>query len=1395
MDIYLKTLIERKCTEDTRFFEDCRDPSIQRTEGLSAKKVLEKLEEGKDGIAELQDYERQYQNDRITTKYRRDQHLASALSLSSIKFIMNKSIMEKLQGGKRTHKPYCHNVLVKGQSGMPVELKEGHNHAFLSCLISNFPNDLDQYCMTKMRWKVQNQEMCEDLVRAVDRATQVSVDHLYDSFDDDCKPNVELKPTEISPYTQKLLLAKIDAQLAVQLASNDRERQRVLSVLGRQFTIVDNYIKFQCTKGKDKEDWHCGTWNHFLAYVDFILGHSAISLYLDFVKSKRKGAKVQYELYHDLSQLIFKAHFHYGNKVYNLLKNLKPFFTAIIMELIEPIKDEVFIRDCKAELMSNFNEANMPFYDMLLIWLSKLKDKINDKRELSHQLIFYSSLVKSYGHPDVDMMKGVEKVRRIGARDKQVDKEIVRLVTGCVKWNFVESYFNVNKQWPIILNPPSVILKYINIQKLPPKRLHFTFAKLLIDARFGKMFDFETFDNGKDLLKDSAVIQSSSHWPFEYDQDAFYYVNNIHLPRYVRDEKRVILTDLKDEMDVRYEVEKFNDQGPNDNDLIIIAIPKERELKEEPRLFVKLTYKMRMLQILAENNVAQHVLRFSESQSMIMKSDKVMQKLLEFSGKVRYDDFIKVAQSMIHADFQSWNLQFREEMMGGVMSFFDEIHGLSQYYTRFHQFFADSTVMVQDMFNPPRMDPYTGKAIPDEYTCWQLHWGGFEGMLQKSWTVFTMGLLTLAAFETHSEITSFGSGDNQIVLLTLSPTPLVKDLSLKIQREKMNKINDEEMMTDFRNKTLNHIHRYRNKLTSFAALIELPLKKEESFFTFGLMEYGSEMSVLGVSAAYESKVLFRLGTNINSPVKSIFDNLVTPGANGVSGSMKCYNPISLYQISTFETLFCAAGYGLFHQTLIGVPENDYKLVTTSKWSPYSMRIEDGKYNLYREFIRRSGVRLILIPRLFGGISCPPLYSYLFRGYEDDLCFTLDLARFLMTNAKNQEDFDLGNELLDININENDSVDTLLLLESPYSLPVKSFPLPQNVYDTITSRVLYEFTKEKNPGMAKVYKAIETRDIEKETAKAIADTVPFYPLWGAPCLEITPVMQARQSLRRFSTTTSIRQMVYSQDELTQDILDKTVQIYNLNTIRWLRWRILDWSNKPRPDIQKSKIYPIVSPWIVQLMDCSMTVGEIADEMRCFYWKREIQGVTNYWFRDQVYIKRSDGVTTDERQQLIELIADYDLDQQQPEWGIEYTRGNFRATLGSKTQMKLKGGLVEVDMSSIQTKYLVALLKRIIWASDGDSLYDLGRQIAAQITPQSFEDLLPLMPMYVGGSIEHRALAAVMNVGFMQIHLEALIVIIALGCQQELFSIGNQQIDLFIFKEFSKHHRVFYVDCWS
>jgi len=396
-----------------------------------------------------------------------------------------------------------------------------------------------------------------------------------------------------------------------------------------------------------------------------------------------------------------------------------------------------------------------------------------EKFETTDACVEMFGLIKGTGHPIIIPSTGGQSSREHG---KAPDKSRPAAVEECM-WIFnhllLTNYIKKHGIWPPMEFTSEKTALY---QLWAWNQLYLADGSYPLSdwstTSMLKIFDFDYMENYMDLVKDKACAPTIS------EMRDFYHGRPVDIG--VRRILRNIM--MAPKVDPKQLIHDFASDVLSMDEFNVTLAPKEKEFKLAARMYCLLTFKVRIILSIIQQNVKDSFFRYLPYQSMTMGETELMSKLLEMTATRRHADTL-----FIEIDLSRWNLCFRDTFVHSIGIRMDKMHGVSNYFGRIHEIFERSlvTVFVSDECIPGFTDT-TVNADSDMQ--WLNHQGGFEGIDQATWTICTICMIYRALWGEDCSFILLGQGDNQTLAITRSASAIRKEAQGIFCRRIMGKI-------------------------------------------------------------------------------------------------------------------------------------------------------------------------------------------------------------------------------------------------------------------------------------------------------------------------------------------------------------------------------------------------------------------------------------------------------------------------------------------------------------------------------------------------------------------------------------------------------------------------------
>ncbi len=377
----------------------------------------------------------------------------------------------------------------------------------------------------------------------------------------------------------------------------------------------------------------------------------------------------------------------------------------------------------------------------------------------------FFGLFRIWGHPVVNTIQGVQKVRKAGCSPTYTDTRLPFEILYMFRVLFINGYLSKHRVLPSV-TVSNKVSSYLNFQRKYNYTIDVTSPALKLDhmkpIQLQSVLSVEPTFNIASMMSDKALSP-------QYDKLVQVYRRTKGIGK--AEDRRVILEWLRSNFVSAQElIQQVEKDGLPKNDHIIGVVPKEREMKINPRLFAIMTLKARLFFVVTESVLADHLLTNFPQITMSLsgiKLSKLLYNITKHQSSISESTFQE--SITMNIDFETWNLRMRDGLSRPLFEEFDKLFGYTNNFTLTHSFFSKSTVYVADEETELEVTPQNTFAIGPY--CWTNHLGGFEGQRQKGWTILTVCMIELAAAKLKLNHQLIGQGDNQVLLIHVKIPP------------------------------------------------------------------------------------------------------------------------------------------------------------------------------------------------------------------------------------------------------------------------------------------------------------------------------------------------------------------------------------------------------------------------------------------------------------------------------------------------------------------------------------------------------------------------------------------------------------------------------------------------
>ncbi|DBA36550.1 TPA_asm: L [Erysimum trirhavirus 1] len=845
----------------------------------------------------------------------------------------------------------------------------------------------------------------------------------------------------------------------------------------------------------------------------FIMNYDSILMCSDLAKQRRlimgmthMGNKIYPENYPnqstlgELLEIMDNGLEQFGNEFYKVVKVFEPLCVGAIMKT----KHDHFVENDEffKTILDSISEEEPRFHSTLQHLTSFLTSE-NNPRWISQ----YFGLYRIWGHPIVDVTAGVKKVMDIGLKETHVNDHTTLEAERHFKYIFLENYRKRHHTYPnytVLGKQDCWLMKQLSLNKEIAKPGNRWYLSDLDYIDFAETFKPPATFNLTSIIADKAVSPSRTE------------LQGLIKQRRTMDPsiRRGVLKWLRAENVSCKEILKMVNENTFSDDWSIIGVyPKEREENIKPRLFALMSFELRLYVVVTEEMLSDNILGYfpqitmTHSQLDLTKNifTATRHQSTEYSKKM--SNLVTISISM---DFEKWNIKMRKSATYRVFRQLGLLFGMENLYTATHDILSRCFIYLADGSYMPNVD-----LTPDFIHSWKGHLGGFEGLRQKGWTIFTACLIDYVCSKREVSFKLMGQGDNQVVQLIFRLNHTTKGCSEYDTRDvnRIKKITESILL----------------ELETIFNSVGMTLKISETWKSSHLFSYGKNMVFDGVPLPLSLKKGARSFYESNEGIMVLDSMMATINTNCQSAAYQDLSHHIAHLVGRYESYVMCRKIMEYHPLLgAGLKTYDHQ-----SWTANRIRVEAPAVRESRKLLAAA---MISIPRMMGGYNTTCLFEYIMRGFPDPLTRDLRYANILLQGLSRMDNED-ARRLFRIvgawyDLVPNPTVDRSFLIQDPLALNLLGPKSPMDAMRTAVSDILSSSDVKNRP----FKKLLNLKS--KSSIGRIADV-----LWSAKKInarlghdiyQATPYGYIDQSLARIENTNTIRHLAYKRT--SKDIIE-------------------------------------------------------------------------------------------------------------------------------------------------------------------------------------------------------------------------------------------------------------------
>ncbi|DBA36864.1 TPA_asm: L [Coptis gammacytorhabdovirus 1] len=762
-----------------------------------------------------------------------------------------------------------------------------------------------------------------------------------------------------------------------------------------------------------------------------------------------------------------------GNTFYKCVKLFEAMVIGVILrknpnKVITPLSD--FLDNTVSDFAKGLDQSLL---DLSLV-VEKMKVFLLSQSSMQYLSQMYG-LYRTWGHPVVSPVSGIRKVKQLGTIKKTISKILPLQIRRVFMLRYAVWFKSTKGSYPECSDYVEE-LRGNAVRDLIHREASISQLEMTMNLpdwdniRFKRSTEIPKTFNLSEMVADKSVSP---------DRSGLYYLCSKSGGVYDANLKRGVLQWLmRDPESCEHFLRRVNDHNLGEDELIIGLYQKEREVNETPRMFALMSHSIRNYIVTTEAMISDDILpafpNITMTNSLLALQKKIyavshkQAQNIQTAGFQTYRDVTII----VNIDFEKWNLNFRRETTFPLFEAMGDIYGLEALYNRTYDIFESSMIYLADGSYKPKINIDTRSFVLEDPFSYIGHVGGFEGLRQKGWTVFTDCGLDLICSRHKCSYTIMGQGDNQVLALTW------RTYMLDGERE----VNDQGKASLSR-----QFGMFMADLVQTFGELGLPVKALETWTSENLFLYGKFPTLHGVPLAMSLKKICRAYYLANEEIMTLDCSLATIQSNAMAACMSDVTSFVPYVIYKIQLLLALKAFSDYH-VLLGkgaffFESGDEWKFTTSEGTRYSYPIN----NILPKW--KFLMVLSWFPKILGGLNVASWYDFLMRGFPDKVSSALTWIKHLVTISTDPPIRDSLRCIYQCHINPERNF--VLLVEDPCAL---NLIVPVDARASIRQSVqeLFEnMTEIRNIEFSSLFKFSSNWD-KKEFCNALCDGDILHP---------------------------------------------------------------------------------------------------------------------------------------------------------------------------------------------------------------------------------------------------------------------------------------------------------------
>ncbi|AEA49879.1 RNA-dependent RNA polymerase, partial [Muscina stabulans sigmavirus] len=470
----------------------------------------------------------------------------------------------------------------------------------------------------------------------------------------------------------------------------------------------------------------------------------------------------------------------------------------------------------------------------------------------------------------IDYLEGLRKLHQQVTCPKHIDKDYAETLASDLAYMVLRSQFKSKNRWmvdPNLMSDKDILKRFVeeNIWPTP-----------VIIEEYGHKWHLlpliQCFEV-PDMIEPSLIYADKSHSMKRSEIRS----HILARPGTPIPSKKVLNTLLNKESTNWPEfLRKVNENGLDEDDLVIGLKEKEREIKIYGRFFSLMSWELREYFVVTEYLIKKYYVPLFYGLTMADNLTTVMRKMMESSNGQGLNDYSQISIAN-HIDYEKWNNHQRKDSTFPVFKVMGQFLGYPMLIARTHELFEKSFIYHSGRGDLLKVEGNTIVNNSDAMTCWNGQAGGLEGLRQKGWSILNLLVIRRESASRNTQVKCLAQGDNQVICT-----------QYKMQKYRT----DDELRSNIQ-RIVDNNDRILEKIEEGTKKLGLIINQDETMRSADYLNYGKIPVFRGNVMNLENKKWSRVNCVTNDQIPTLANVMSSVSTNALTVAHFSDSPINV----------------------------------------------------------------------------------------------------------------------------------------------------------------------------------------------------------------------------------------------------------------------------------------------------------------------------------------------------------------------------------------------------------------------------------------------------------------------------------------------------------------------